>query len=72
MVQITKTDGSVVEMAGSMSDKLFARLAKTQGWASYKETIMTREQALAKMSDKDREAKAYYDSKARTEKALNF
>jgi hypothetical protein len=24
------------------------------------------------MSDKDREAKAYYDSKARTEKALNF
>ena len=55
MVQVTRTDGTVQVMAGSMNDKLFAWVAPSQRWASYK---LIPDETL-ELSEKDKELKAY-------------
>lgn len=67
MVQITRTDGSTQEIGGSMNDKLFARLAPAQGWASYK--ILP--DAPYVMTAKDKDLYDYCDSRTRIERAMH-
>lgn len=68
-VQITKIDGTVETVSGSMNDKLFAYLGKSRGWASYK---IVDDGVVPEMTEKERELKAYYDDKAKVEKAMSY
>jgi hypothetical protein len=68
MVQVTRTDGTVDEIGGSMNDKLFARLAPSQHWVSYK--ILP--DAPYVMTAKDKELKDYCDSHDRVVKAMSY
>ena len=68
-VQITKIDGSIETVGGSMNDKLFAYLGKSRGWASYK---IVDDGVVPEMTEKERELKAYYDDKAKVEKAMSY
>ena len=68
-VQITKIDGTIETVSGSMNDKLFAYLGKSRGWVSYK---IVDDGIVPEMTEKERELKAYYDDKAKVEKAMSY
>lgn len=57
-VEITKADGTIETVSGSMNDKLFAHLGPARGWVSYK---IVDDGIIPEMSEKEKELKAYYD-----------
>lgn len=57
-VEITKANGTIEMVSGSMNDKLFAYLGKSRGWASYK---VIDDGIIPEMTAKDKELKAYCD-----------
>ncbi len=68
-VEITRIDGTMILVGGSMNDKLFANLGKSRGWASYK---LIDDGVVPEMTEKDKELKEYYDSRANIERAMNY
>lgn len=67
--EITGTDGAIKVIGGSMNDKLFAHLAPSQGWASYR-IIQVVEHYV--MSNSDEELKDYCESHDRVAKAMSY
>ena len=79
--EIAKADGSkfVDRSIGKINDATFAKIKaateKATDWLVIGQegsSLMTRDEAIAAMTDKDRELKAYYDNKARVEKAMSY
>ena len=68
-VEITKVDGTIETVSGSMNDKLFAYLGKSRGWASYK---VINDGIVPEMTAKDKELKAYCDAHDRVEHAQKY
>ena len=68
-VEITKVDGTIETVSGSMNDKLFAYLGKSRGWKSYK---VIDDGIVPEMSAKDKELKAYCDAHDRVKHAQKY
>jgi hypothetical protein len=68
-VEMTKTDGTITIMSGGMNDKLFARLAPSQGWTSYR-IIQVMEHI--ELTAKEQELKDYCESHDRVVHAQKY
>lgn len=79
--EIVKVDGSkwANVATGKIDDATLAKIkAVTEAKTDYivvgqeGSSLMTKDEALAAMTDKDRELKAYYDNKAKVEEAMAY